>query len=77
MNEDEKEWLSQAASESFIYQQKLWIESEKESLDAVRKHGVEISYPEKGPFMERVKPLIEEYKKDPALKEIIESIEAL
>ena len=75
MSEEERGWLSQAAEESFVYQQKLWIESEKESLDAVREAGVVISYPDKGPFIEKVKPLIEEYKKDPALKEIIESIE--
>jgi len=75
MSEKEQAWLSQAAEESFVYQQELWIESEQESLNAVREAGVEISYPDKGPFIEKVKPLIEEYKKDPTLKKIIESIE--
>lgn len=75
LNEQEREWLSQAADESFVYQQKLWIESERESLEAVRKAGVEIFYPDKGPFMEKVKPLLEEYKKDPELKSVIESIQ--
>ena len=75
LNDEEKGWLSQAADESFVYQQKLWIESEKESLEAVREAGVEIYYPDKGPFIEKVKPLIEEYKKDPVLLEIIESIQ--
>ena len=75
LNEEEKGWLSQAADESFVYQQKLWIESERESLEAVKKAGVEIFYPDKVPFIEKVKPLIEEYKKDPVLLEIIESIQ--
>ena len=76
LNEEERGWLSQAADESFVYQQKLWVESEKESLEAVKKAGVEIHYPDKGPFIEKVKPLMEEYKKDPALREIIESIQS-
>ncbi len=75
LNEEERGWLSQAADESFVYQQKLWIESEKESLDAVREAGVEIFYPDKKPFIEKVKPLMEKYKKDPVLLEIIESIQ--
>ena len=75
LNEEEKGWLSHAADESFVYQQKLWIESERESLEAVKKAGVEIFYPDKVPFIEKVKPLIEEYKKDPVLLEIIESIQ--
>lgn len=75
LNDEEKGWLSQAADESFVYQQKLWIESEKESLEAVREAGVEIFYPDKAPFIEKVKPLIEDYKKDPVLREIIESIQ--
>jgi len=76
MSEEERGWLSQAANESFVYQQKLWIESEKESLEAVREAGVQIFYPDKQPFREKVKPIIEKYKKDPVLREIIESIEA-
>lgn len=75
LTEDEKDWLTQAADESFVYQQKLWIESERHSLEEVEKAGVTISYPDKAPFIERVKPLIEKYKQDPQLKEIIESIE--
>ena len=42
---------------------------------AVREAGIEIHYPDKAPFVEKVKPLLEEYKKDPALLEIIESIQ--
>ena len=75
LTEEEKNWLTQAADESYVYQQKLWIESEQESLEALKEAGVEITYPDKKPFIDKVKPLIDSYKKDPALKEIIESIE--
>jgi tripartite ATP-independent transporter DctP family solute receptor len=77
LSEDEKTWLTQAADESYTYQQKLWIESEQESLKSVKEAGIEIHYPDKVPFVEKVKPLIEEYKKDPVLFEIIESIQNL
>lgn len=75
LTEEEKNWLTQAADESYVYQQKLWIESEQESLEALKEAGVEITYPDKKPFIDKVKPLIDSYKQDPALKEIIESIE--
>jgi len=75
LTEEEKNWLTQAADESYVYQHKLWIESEQESLEALKEAGVEITYPDKKPFIDKVKPLIDSYKQDPALKEIIESIE--
>jgi len=77
LNEDERAWLTRAAEESFVYQQELWIESEKESLEEVKKAGVEVSYPDKGPFIEKVKPLLEKYKQDPALEDLINDIQAL
>jgi tripartite ATP-independent transporter DctP family solute receptor len=75
LTDQEKQWLDEAVRRSVIYQRKLWIESEEESLQAVRKAGIEVSYPDKAPFMEKVRPIIEKYKQDPELKDIIESIE--
>ena len=77
LNEQEKEWLNEAVRRSVIYQRELWQESEKESLAAVKEAGIEVHYPDKEAFMEKVKPLREKYKEDPMLKEIIESIEAM
>ena len=58
LNDQEKKWLQQAADDSAILERKLWADSEKESLEEVQKAGVEIIYPDKEPFIEKVQPLI-------------------
>ena len=77
LNDQEKEWLTIAVNGSKEYQRKLWRESEEESLQAVKDAGIEVHYPDKKPFMEKVKPLKEQYKKDPELKGIIEAIDEI
>ena len=77
LNNKEKEWLDEAVKRSVKYQRKLWRESEEESLQALKDAGIQINYPDKTPFMEKVKPLKEEYKKNPKLKDIIEAIDKL
>ncbi|MCD6347755.1 MAG: TRAP transporter substrate-binding protein [Bacteroidales bacterium] len=75
LSNKEQVWLTEAVKKSVTYQRELWLQSEKESLKAVEEAGVEISYPDKKPFMEKVKPLKEKYKKDPKLRSIIEAID--
>ncbi len=75
LSPQQQDWLQEAADESTQHQRKLWIESERESLEAVEKAGVTILRPEKEPFARMVRPMIEEYKKDPVLREIIINIE--
>ncbi|MBT3750782.1 MAG: TRAP transporter substrate-binding protein DctP, partial [Bacteroidetes bacterium] len=75
LSKEEQGWLNDAVAKSVIYQRKLWLESEQESLQAVADAGVEIHYPDKEAFMEKVKPLKDSYKEDPELKSIIEAIE--
>lgn len=77
LNEEEKGWLNEAVRRSVVYQRERWLESEEESLNGVREAGIEVVYPDKQPFMDKVKPIKEKYKQDPALKEIIEAIDAL
>ena len=55
LSDQEKKWLGQAVKESVTEQRKLWIESEKKSLDAVKKAGVEIIIPDKTLFSEKSK----------------------
>ena len=71
---EEQEWLQEAATESAIYQRTLWTESEKESLKKVQEVGVEILYPEKDPFAEKVMVLYEEYRSDPVIWDLIQRI---
>ncbi|NOR73669.1 MAG: DctP family TRAP transporter solute-binding subunit [Draconibacterium sp.] len=73
----EKEWIQQAADESAVLERELWAESEKKSYEEVQKAGVKINYPDKGPFMELVKPLLESYKDNPAIYSYIKRIQAV
>ena len=54
LSPEEQVWLQEAADESAAYQTKLWKEAVEEALREVQKAGVEISYPSKEPFLEKV-----------------------
>jgi tripartite ATP-independent transporter DctP family solute receptor len=70
----EQEWLKQAADESAILQRKLWADSEILSLEEVKKAGVEINYPDKQPFIDKVQPIFESYKNHPEIYSYIKRI---
>jgi tripartite ATP-independent transporter DctP family solute receptor len=74
LSEEEKKWLQEAADESYVYQKKLWKESTLESLKAVEKAGVKVIYPDKTPFIEKVQPLLEEYKSEKNVYDLIQKI---
>lgn len=71
LNTQEKAWLQEAIDRSVPFQRKLWIQSENESLQAVIKAGVEVSYPEKKIFQEATLPLYESFSEDPEIAELI------
>ena len=75
LSKQEQQWLQQAASESVQVERRLWAESVKESLDAVKKAGVVIYHPEKKLFRDKVTPVYEEYRKDPVINAYIERIQ--
>ncbi len=77
LSDQEKEWLQQAADESAVLERKLWAESEKESLEEVQKAGVEVIYPDKEPFIEKVQPLIESYRDNEVIYSYIKRIQAV
>ena len=74
LSEQEKGWLLKSARESVAVERKLWAEAEKESLIEVQKAGVKINRPDKKPFEEKVKPLIESYRSKPDLYKLITDI---
>jgi tripartite ATP-independent transporter DctP family solute receptor len=74
MSDQEKKWLQQAADESVPVERKLWAESEKESLELVKEAGVTIIHPDKKPFAEKVAPLLESYRKNEKLYDLITRI---
>jgi tripartite ATP-independent transporter DctP family solute receptor len=77
LTEQEKEWLQEAADRSVVVQRKLWAESEKESLVKVQEAGVTITYPEKEPFAEKVTELLESYRDNELIYDLITRIKAV
>ena len=73
-SDKERGWLSQAVKKSVIEQRKLWAESEKQSLDAVKEAGVEIIIPDKTLFSKKSKKILESYKEDEVLYDFINRI---
>lgn len=69
-----QQWLQEAADESAQYQKKLWKESTEEALREVQKAGVQVLYPDKEPFMDKVQPFLEEYRKEPEIYRLIQQI---
>ena len=77
LNEQEKEWLQEAANEAAVFQRRLWQESEKEALDALQKEGVEVIRPDKTEFFIKTKSILESYKEEPEIYDLIASIQAI
>ena len=75
LSPQEQAWLQEAFDASVIYQRKLWAAQEVASMQEMKAKGMEISYPDKAPFIERLSPMIEEYKHDETLGPIIHAIE--
>lgn len=74
LNEQEHQWLQEAVEESAIVQRQLWAASEKEALEAVKKAGVEVIYPDKTPFQELTKGVIDNFKDDQEMIDLITAI---
>ncbi len=76
LNLEEQNWLQEAANESAVYQEGLWKEAVEEALREVIKAGVEISYPAKEPFFEKVSGVYElVFKEQPQLEPLIQRIQ--
>ncbi|MCR9083634.1 MAG: TRAP transporter substrate-binding protein, partial [Cyclobacteriaceae bacterium] len=78
LNEQEQQWLQEAADESALYQYELWEASTQKSLEELEKAGVVISYPDKEPFRQAVQPMYEALKTDePEIYQIIQEIQKI
>ncbi len=77
LSPDEQEWLTAAAQASAAVQRDYWSESEKESLEAVKAAGIEIIEPDISTFAEETKQILEEFKQNPDLKDLITKIEKI
>jgi tripartite ATP-independent transporter DctP family solute receptor len=74
LSDREKKWLQQAARESVAVQRKLWAQSEMESLRIVQEAGVIVNYPDKQPFAEKVVPLLDSFRDNEKIYDLITRI---
>ncbi|WP_321345886.1 TRAP transporter substrate-binding protein [uncultured Draconibacterium sp.] len=77
LTEQEQKWLQEAADESVPVERKYWAESVEESLRIVQENGVQITYPDKELFAKKVAPLLDKYRQDEVLGDILRRIEAV
>ncbi len=66
LSDQEQVWLQQAMDESVEYQRVLWTEATEQALQRVREAGVNVIYPDKTLFSEKVEPMYESVKGQPA-----------
>ncbi len=78
LTETEQEIVQRAANESAMYQRQLWREATELAIKEVEEAGVEVLYPDKEPFIERLAPLYRVYMDESEeLKRYIERIQEL
>ena len=76
LTKQEQKWLQEAADESVPVQRKYWDESVEESLREVQAAGVTIHYPDKTKFADKVQNLLNKYKEDEVLGDLVLRIQA-
>lgn len=75
LSEEERAWLQEAVAKATDYQRQLWAESEKTALEALLKAGVEIHYPDKQRFKQKVDEMFTELETSaPELFELVREI---
>ena len=77
LSTQEQAWVQAAADEATTYQRKLWQASEEEALAKVQKAGVEVIRPDKSQFFEKTKGILEAYKSDKEIYDLIQQIQAV
>ena len=77
LDNQQREWVQQAANESAILERELWAASEIKSLEIVQQAGVKVNYPDKKPFIDKVQPLIESYSNNEVIYSYIKRIQAI
>ncbi|MCB0584633.1 MAG: TRAP transporter substrate-binding protein [Phaeodactylibacter sp.] len=77
LSAQEQQWLQEAAQEATVYQRKLWAEAEQHALEEVQKAGVEVIHPDKKPFAEKTRGILDSYKNRPEMHQLIQEIQAV
>ncbi len=75
LSSQEQNWVQEAADEAIDYQRKVWVAAEQEALETVKAAGVTVTRPDKTVFAEKTRSLLDEYKDDPEMYELIRRIQ--
>lgn len=74
LSEQQQDWLQQAVDRTTPVQKALWASETEEALKALKADGINIIYPEKGPFQESVKEFMKTFDGTP-IGDILKRIE--
>lgn len=69
--------LRQAALESFTYQRELWTDAERTEAAAAEKLGVKTNAVNKQAFVDKVKPMMDEERKNARIASLLDQIAAV
>lgn len=75
LSPQEQEWVQEAADEAVAYQRKIWVEAEQDALETVKAAGVTVTRPDKTVFAAKTQTLLDEYKDDKEMYELITAIQ--
>lgn len=77
LNTQEQQWLQSAADEAALFQRELWQASERIALEEVQKAGVTVIRPDKTLFSEKTKVILEQYRDDSTIYQLIQKIQEI
>lgn len=77
LSEKERKIMKEAAAESLEEEIKIWDQTENANIEKAKKMGVTFVEVDKAKFQEKVKPMLDEAKKDPKLSYFIDKIQAI
>ncbi|MEM8565888.1 MAG: TRAP transporter substrate-binding protein, partial [Bacteroidota bacterium] len=74
LSHQQQKWVMEAATESVTTQRKFWKESENESLEAVKKAGIQAIIPDLKSFQDATSSILKEFEEDDDLLPLINLI---
>ncbi|MPW36142.1 TRAP transporter substrate-binding protein [Vibrio sp. B1Z05] len=77
LNPEQQKLVKEAALESMEEEIKIWAATDDKNMKIAKESGVTFIEVDTGKFREKVLPMINDAKKDPALKYYIDAIEAM
>jgi tripartite ATP-independent transporter DctP family solute receptor len=76
LSDKEQEWMKAAAKVSAQAQKEFWKQNVAACLVKLKEAEVEIYKPEKSLFAEKSKAVLEDFKRDPQMKKLVEAIQS-